>query len=154
MSGSIGCKCGSDLALLWLWYRLAAAAPIQPLAWELPYGTGVVLKTNKNKQKTKIKLIIIYIKKHSTLIYRLNDVQQTSHIYSFCITETLYPFTNTSLFLPPLSAWVWLFRFFIYVVSSCIYPSVSGLFHLVKCFPVTSMLLQITEFPAIFLKDE
>ena len=25
---------------MWLWHRLAAAAPIQPLAWELPYATG------------------------------------------------------------------------------------------------------------------
>ena len=28
--------------------RWAAAAPIQPLSWELPYATGVALK-NKNK---------------------------------------------------------------------------------------------------------
>ena len=29
-----------DLALLWLWCRPAAAAPIQPISWELPYATG------------------------------------------------------------------------------------------------------------------
>jgi len=29
-----------DLALLWLWCRLAAAAPMLPLAWELPYAVG------------------------------------------------------------------------------------------------------------------
>ena len=29
---------------LWLWCRLAAAAPIQPLAWELPYAMDVTLK--------------------------------------------------------------------------------------------------------------
>ena len=28
---------------LWLWHRLATAAPIQPLAWELPYAVGVAL---------------------------------------------------------------------------------------------------------------
>ena len=28
-----------DLALLWLWCRLAATAPIPPLAWELSYFT-------------------------------------------------------------------------------------------------------------------
>ena len=28
----------------WLWCKLAAAGPIRPLAWELPYATGVVLK--------------------------------------------------------------------------------------------------------------
>ena len=41
---------GSDLALLWLWQRPAAAAPIPPLAWELPYATGVApLKTQTTK---------------------------------------------------------------------------------------------------------
>ena len=34
--------------LLWLWCKLAAAAPIQPLAWKRPYVTGAALK-NKNK---------------------------------------------------------------------------------------------------------
>ena len=43
----IGHKCGSDLALLWLWCRPAAAVPIQPLAWELPYAAGVALKRKK-----------------------------------------------------------------------------------------------------------
>ena len=37
-----------DLALLWLWHRLAATAPIQPLAWELPYFAHVPLKRKKN----------------------------------------------------------------------------------------------------------
>ena len=32
-SCGVGCVCGSDL--VWLWRRPAAAAPIQPLAWEL-----------------------------------------------------------------------------------------------------------------------
>ena len=37
-----------DLALLWLWHGSAAAAQIQQpqaLAWELPYATGVALKS-------------------------------------------------------------------------------------------------------------
>ena len=33
-----------DLALLWLWYRLVAAAPIGLLAWKLPYATGAAIK--------------------------------------------------------------------------------------------------------------
>ena len=32
---------------LWLWRRLGAAALIRPLAWELPYATGVALKRKK-----------------------------------------------------------------------------------------------------------
>ena len=41
-----------NLALLWLWYRPAAAAPIQGLAWEFPYATSVALE-NQNKTKQK-----------------------------------------------------------------------------------------------------
>ena len=36
-----------DPAFLWLWCRLAAAALIRPLAWKLPYATGVALKKEK-----------------------------------------------------------------------------------------------------------
>ena len=43
-----------DLALLWLWCRLAAAAPVQPLAWKPPYAS-IRQKTNK-----KIFFIDIY----------------------------------------------------------------------------------------------
>jgi len=42
-----------DLALLWLWHRLAATAPTGPLAWETPYTMGAAL------EKTKIIIIII-----------------------------------------------------------------------------------------------
>ena len=44
VSCSAGCKCGSDLALLWLWGRLAAVAPIWPLVWELPHAASAALK--------------------------------------------------------------------------------------------------------------
>ena len=47
----VGHRWGSDLALLWLWYRLAAAAPIGPLAWALPYAVGTALKCKKKKKK-------------------------------------------------------------------------------------------------------
>ena len=40
-----------DLALLWLWCRLAAVAPIRPLAWEPPYALGVALTKEKEKEK-------------------------------------------------------------------------------------------------------
>ena len=39
--------------LLWLWHKLAAAAPIQPLAWELPYVLGMALKRKKGKEEKK-----------------------------------------------------------------------------------------------------
>ena len=47
--------CGLDLALLWLWCRLAVVALIRPLAWKLPYATGMVLKRQKkSKQASKL----------------------------------------------------------------------------------------------------
>ena len=42
-----------DPALLWLWYRLAATAPIQPLAWKPPYDMGAALQRQKKKKKKK-----------------------------------------------------------------------------------------------------
>ena len=44
-----------DPALLWLWRRPVATAPIKPLAWEPPYATGVALKkkrVNKTNKQT------------------------------------------------------------------------------------------------------
>ena len=37
------------LAFLWLWHRLAAAALIWLLAWQLPYAMGVALKRKKKQ---------------------------------------------------------------------------------------------------------
>ena len=53
MSYGVGCRCGSDLSLLWLWRRLAAVALIQALAWEPPYAVGAALKGQKDKNKIK-----------------------------------------------------------------------------------------------------
>ena len=39
-----------DPALLWLWCRLAAAAPIRPPAWEPPYAVGAALRGKKKKK--------------------------------------------------------------------------------------------------------
>ena len=49
MSYGVGHRCGSDLALLWLWYRPAVVAPIQPIAWEPPYAVGVALEKKEGK---------------------------------------------------------------------------------------------------------
>ena len=38
---------GSSPALLWLWHRPVATAPIQPQAWEPPCATGADLKRKK-----------------------------------------------------------------------------------------------------------
>ena len=56
MSCDVGRICGSDpellwLWLLWLWRRPAAVALTQPLAWELPYATGMATRKKKKKEK-------------------------------------------------------------------------------------------------------
>ena len=53
MSCGVGHSHSSDLALVWLWRRLAAAVPIQPLAWELPHA--MALKRWKNKKEISSK---------------------------------------------------------------------------------------------------
>ena len=55
MSRGVGCRRGSNPALLWLWCRLAASAPIRPLAWEPPYAVGVAQEMAKKKKKKKAK---------------------------------------------------------------------------------------------------
>ena len=50
MSGGVGRRRGSDPALLWLWCRLAAVAPIRPLAWEFPYPAGEALKRERERE--------------------------------------------------------------------------------------------------------
>ena len=55
MSCSVDCRHGLDLALLWLWCRTPAAAPIRPLAWELPHASGAALKSKRKKEKEKEK---------------------------------------------------------------------------------------------------
>ena len=58
VSCSVGCRHGLNPVLLWLCCRLAAAAPIWPLAWEPPYALGTALekdKRQKNKKKNKNK---------------------------------------------------------------------------------------------------
>ena len=51
MNCGVGCRLSSDLTLLWPWHRLAATAPIQPLAQELSNAAGVTIKRRKNKRE-------------------------------------------------------------------------------------------------------
>ena len=53
----VGRRCSSDSALLWLWCRPAAVAPIQPLAWELSYAVIMALKRPKKKKKERAGIV-------------------------------------------------------------------------------------------------
>ena len=50
MSYGVGPRCSWDLALLWLWRRPAATAPIRFLTWEPPNAKGEAQKTKKRKK--------------------------------------------------------------------------------------------------------
>ena len=54
---------------LWLWYRPAAAARIQPLAWELPYATGEALKRKEKKRIVTEKSGFLELEKDKILYY-------------------------------------------------------------------------------------
>ena len=56
----VGCRCGSDPALLWLWRRPVAAALIGPLAWEPPYAAGAAQRNSKKTKKKKKDVVRIY----------------------------------------------------------------------------------------------
>ena len=75
--------------LLWLWLlqRLATAAPIQPLAWELPYAIGAALKS---------------INKYYETYSRKNDHKQ---IPLKCLDTSLAFFTFVSLLFEPNLKW-------------------------------------------------
>ena len=53
MNCGVGHRHGSDLALLWLWCRPTATAPIRPLAWELPHPLGAALERQKKNAERK-----------------------------------------------------------------------------------------------------
>ena len=57
-------------ALLWLWLRSAAAAPIGPLVWKPPYAAGAALKS-----KIIIMIIIIIIENKKT-IEKINETKR------------------------------------------------------------------------------
>ena len=54
VSCGIGRRCGSEPRLLWLWRRPVAAAPIRPLAWELPCAACVAIKKPKQNRKPDV----------------------------------------------------------------------------------------------------
>ena len=54
MSYGVGHRGGVDPGLLWLWQRPAAAAPILPLFWELPYAVGTALESKREKKKKTV----------------------------------------------------------------------------------------------------
>ena len=80
MSCGVARRHGLDPTLLWLWYRLAATAPIGPLAWEPPYAAGEALEKRQKDKKQKQK-------QKQTNKQKTRVLKQTDHY-----TETLFHF--------------------------------------------------------------
>ena len=80
MSCGVGHRLRLDLALLWLWHRLVATAPISSLAWEPPYAAGAVLKAQKTRKRKEKKG---KEKKRKDLQINAEDsVEKREHSYS------------------------------------------------------------------------
>ena len=67
----VGHRRGLDPTLLWLWHRLAAVAPIGPLAWESLYAAGAALKA-KHKNESEMKTFS-YKHKELEFLLRLSE---------------------------------------------------------------------------------
>ena len=95
MSCGVGCRCGSDPELLWLWCRPVATVLIESLAWEPPHmpceRPKKKAKKTKNNNNNKIK--------SSTLSHPLNLLLLNKwHHYPLCsFFQTLE--TSLPLFL-------------------------------------------------------
>ena len=63
LSWGVGCRCSLDP--VWLWRRLAAIAPIRPLAWEFACAAGAALKKKNHKiikeETTHVQCICMYL---------------------------------------------------------------------------------------------
>ena len=84
VSCGVGRRCSSDLALLWQWHRLAAVAPIWPLA-----RTSICRGYSPKKTKTKKTISMqMRIKKHSTILI------QSIVINAQCVRNLFNPRTR------------------------------------------------------------
>ena len=87
MSCGVGLRHSSDLALLWLWRRPAATAPIQPLAWEPPYTVGVALKRQETKKNDLLYRTGSYIQ--YLIMCNEKESEKKNRLLYIYITESL-----------------------------------------------------------------
>ena len=73
MSCGVVFRCGLGPTLLWLQCRPAAAAPIQPLAWESPCAVDAALK-EKKKDYVCVYIHTMDLKKKSSSAINTNEM--------------------------------------------------------------------------------
>ena len=105
---SIGHRCSLDLVLLWLCHRSAAEAPIQPLAWGLPYAADAAIKKKRLKyiwdlNKVQMSEIITHRftvrnDKEMIILWLPQTRCSKNTITPFKFTEKTYLTTLSSLF--------------------------------------------------------
>ena len=139
MSCDVGHRWGLDLALLRLWRRPAATAPVGPLAWELPYVVGVALKsknkrTNKNKKTHQKYYLLDLIFDLCCFLQKLIDLSfwsispvKACHIVLFFLPVTNKNITLCSMYrLNRISAypflWYWHVLYFCFSSLHWIMP--------------------------------
>ena len=80
-------RCSSDLALLWLWQRLAPRAPTIPPAWKPPYAEGTALKSPKKKKTERdycsdslLNLLVTWPHDHTLARKNGSDARNSPHL--------------------------------------------------------------------------
>ena len=76
MSCGVGRRFDSDPALLWLWRRPLATAPIRPPDWEPPQAVGVAPKKAK-RQRKRVGIKFMTLTSVSMLVQRKINQQIT-----------------------------------------------------------------------------
>ena len=94
MSCGVIRRCGSDLALLWLWCRPAVTAPIRSLVWEPPFAMRVGLKRQKNpktkNQKTVASPLAIREKRQNGVAMGQTSKVILAHTMGIILDKSLY----------------------------------------------------------------
>ena len=78
------------------WQSLAAAALIQPLAWELPCATGAALKRKKKKKMTQGQFNQLP-QLHSAQVLEI----RMSHLWDSCYASFIEPSQTRKVLFPP-----------------------------------------------------
>ena len=85
MSCGVGRRCDSGSALLWLWCRPAAAAPIQPLARELPYAMGAAPPPQQKKRTSMTGMALL-----ESIVYGLIYIPQNAYAEALTLILTVF----------------------------------------------------------------
>ena len=102
----VGHRCDSDPALLWLWHRLAAAAPIWPpcLGTSICLGCGPKKTKQKQKQKQNLRSNSFFLMLPSFTLFFMLCIMMTLRppIFSSCKQTCVFPAIET---LPERLGW-------------------------------------------------